>query len=412
MLMYFYIAVGSAIGGVARGWLSLTITEATGPEFPWGTILINIIGSLLIGALATGTTADGRFPLSPDVRSLLMVGLCGGFTTFSSFSLQSLELLRQGRVGWALVNIGASVVLCLAAVAAGYYGANAMKPATVEAIGAAGTKMSEYVLAILDDPASADSVLSASARLVALGGGGRIEAFAIHAPGPPQLMPTEEVADPAREAVTRADNDRRSAAIKNAISTWEPKAEAQGLNVEWLEVGGNVSSAIGQYGSLADTVVVASRGDPGYGQAQQDLHAALYKSGTAVLVIPPHQNGRFGTVVAIAWRNDPQARAAVRASLPILKQAASVHLLRAGVADPQDDAIPAVLAENGIAPTVRSVSENGRSAGEALLTAARDLGADLIVMGAFAHGEWREALIGGVTRYMLENADIPLLMKH
>jgi CrcB protein len=87
---------------------------------PWGTIWINILGSFVIGLFGTLTLAQGRFPVSENARLFVMVGLCGGFTTFSSFSLQTLDLMRNGAMGRAAINIVASVVLCVAAVAAGH----------------------------------------------------------------------------------------------------------------------------------------------------------------------------------------------------------------------------------------------------------------------------------------------------
>ena len=125
-MTYAWIAFGSALGGVGRYWLALAMVRATGPEFPWGTILINILGSLLIGFFGALTASGGRLVVPPDIRVFVMVGICGGFTTFSSFSLQTLDLLRDGRVAQALGNIGLSVLLCLVAVAAGHYAATAL----------------------------------------------------------------------------------------------------------------------------------------------------------------------------------------------------------------------------------------------------------------------------------------------
>ncbi len=127
-MTYLWVAVGSALGGMGRFWLSAVAARAWGAAFPWGTILININigGSFVIGFFGTLTAAaDGRFPVPADVRAFVMVGLCGGFTTFSSFSLQTLDLLRDGRMGEAAANVALSVALCLGAVAAGHYGAGA-----------------------------------------------------------------------------------------------------------------------------------------------------------------------------------------------------------------------------------------------------------------------------------------------
>ena len=116
--VYFWIAVGSALGGIARYWLTGFVAMLLGPQFPWGTILINIVGSFVIGFFATVTAH--RWPVSFELRAFVTVGLCGGFTTFSAFSLQTLGLARFGRWLEASGNIVLSVVLCLLAVWAGH----------------------------------------------------------------------------------------------------------------------------------------------------------------------------------------------------------------------------------------------------------------------------------------------------
>ncbi len=119
--MYFWVALGGALGSMARYWMGIRITVLAGLAFPWATILINILGSLVIGFLATFTGPEGRLPAPLDARALLIVGLCGGFTTFSAFSLQTLDLARDGRLLLAGANIVLSVVLCLVAVALGHW---------------------------------------------------------------------------------------------------------------------------------------------------------------------------------------------------------------------------------------------------------------------------------------------------
>ena len=121
MLTYFWVALGGAIGSMARLWLSVQVGLLTGLGFPWGTILVNIIGSLVIGFVATLTGPNGRVAVPIDAQAFVMVGLCGGFTTFSAFSLQTLELARDGRLLHAGANILLSVVLCLTAVALGHW---------------------------------------------------------------------------------------------------------------------------------------------------------------------------------------------------------------------------------------------------------------------------------------------------
>ena len=95
MLTYFWNGLGSALGGMGRYWCSGVIARAFGETFPWGTIIVNASGSLIIGFLATLMSPDGRLLVPPDARTFLMIGLCGGYTTFSSFSLQTLNLVRD-----------------------------------------------------------------------------------------------------------------------------------------------------------------------------------------------------------------------------------------------------------------------------------------------------------------------------
>jgi CrcB protein len=120
---YLWIAIGSALGGSARYWLSGFVATRFGETFPWGTIIVNITGSFVIGFFATLTGPDGRLLVPPTTRQFVMVGLCGGYTTFSSFSLQTLTLAQDGQWLEAGGNIVLSVVLCLVAVWLGHIAA-------------------------------------------------------------------------------------------------------------------------------------------------------------------------------------------------------------------------------------------------------------------------------------------------
>jgi fluoride exporter len=113
------VMIGGAIGTLARYVVSVLALPIS-RELPWGTIAINISGSFVIGFIGTLTLAHGRFPVSENARLFVMAGLCGGYTTFSAFSLQTLDLLRAGALGRAAVNVVASVILCVGAVTAGH----------------------------------------------------------------------------------------------------------------------------------------------------------------------------------------------------------------------------------------------------------------------------------------------------
>jgi CrcB protein len=119
-MIYVWVMIGSALGGGARYWCSGLVANHLGETFPWGTLLINILGSFIIGCFATLTGPDGRLLVGTETRQFVMVGICGGYTTFSSFSLQTLNLVRDGEVMRAGANIGLSVILCLFAVWLGH----------------------------------------------------------------------------------------------------------------------------------------------------------------------------------------------------------------------------------------------------------------------------------------------------
>src|SRR6266436_8006644 len=121
MVAYFWVALGGALGSAARFWFSGVIARNFGETFPWGTLLVNITGSLAIGVFATITGTDGRWLVPAWFRQqFFMLGVCGGYTTFSSFSLQTLNLLEEGQWLYAGANAVLSVLLCVAGVWLGH----------------------------------------------------------------------------------------------------------------------------------------------------------------------------------------------------------------------------------------------------------------------------------------------------
>ena len=117
---YLWIAIGGAIGSTARFWCSDVIAHRFPSSFPWGTIAVNISGSFLIGVLAAIYGPGGKHSGQEAVRQFLVVGFCGGYTTFSAFSMQTLDLARAGEWISAGGNVLASVTLCLLATGLGF----------------------------------------------------------------------------------------------------------------------------------------------------------------------------------------------------------------------------------------------------------------------------------------------------
>ncbi|HEU4549521.1 MAG TPA: fluoride efflux transporter CrcB [Rhizomicrobium sp.] len=126
MAMYLAVALGGALGTAGRYFVSGLVANAFGETFPWGTLIINITGSFIIGFFSTLTAPEGRLMVSGVTRQLVMVGICGGYTTFSSFSLQTLNLMRDGEWVPAAGNVMGSVALCLIGVWLGAVSATAI----------------------------------------------------------------------------------------------------------------------------------------------------------------------------------------------------------------------------------------------------------------------------------------------
>lgn len=120
MFAYFCVAAGGALGSLSRFWLSAVIAQRYGTSFPWGTLVINVTGSFIIGVFASMNESESRYWASPAFRQFFMVGVCGGYTTFSSFSYETLKRFQEGQFLYAGGNVILSVVLCLVAVWLGY----------------------------------------------------------------------------------------------------------------------------------------------------------------------------------------------------------------------------------------------------------------------------------------------------
>ncbi len=120
MQLYFFVALGGALGSVLRFWLNGVLSSHWGETFPWGTLIINVTGSFLIGFFSTLTGSEGRWLVGSTGRTFFMTGICGGYTTFSSFSLQTLKLANEGEWSRAGYNIAGSVTLCLLGVWLGH----------------------------------------------------------------------------------------------------------------------------------------------------------------------------------------------------------------------------------------------------------------------------------------------------
>lgn len=269
--------------------------------------------------------------------------------------------------------------------------------------------MPSVILTYLDQPSTAPTLLRAAAHLADLVGDAEIQALIARTPPQATIMPTEEVLTAQQAEAIRAREQARAAALTVAFQDWRPQANHP---AHLAEVEAVAAAVVAQRGAGADFVVIGRPDRHTIGTDLPAIHAALTATDRPILLVPPEATAAFGRCVAIAWRDDGRAVKAVLPALRLLSGAADVHLLQ-GVRDGSRDLpVPAVFQDHGITARMHVLPIGDGAFGQALLDKAHALGADLLVMGAYSHNPLREMLFGGVTRYMLDHADLPVLMRH
>ncbi len=260
----------------------------------------------------------------------------------------------------------------------------------------------QTALILLDRPGAAPAELAAALRLAGLLGGAVLEALAVRVPAVANIMLTEEVLTTERRAAWDAAEQARLAALRDACTT------VPGVDLRVEE--GDPAELVAAQGRSADYLVIA-RPEEGDTAASRAIgHAALFASGRPVLVVPPALAGTFGRNIAIAFKADGRAEKAILAALPLLRRANRIRVFG-------EEALPVILMEHGIALMEHGIAATpcvlpaGNFGAAVLAAMARD-GDDLLVMGAYTHSTWREALLGGMTRHVLDNASVPVLMRH
>jgi nucleotide-binding universal stress UspA family protein len=219
-----------------------------------------------------------------------------------------------------------------------------------------------------------------------------------------------------RQAVA-AQNAEFEHAERAAIDSFTEPARAAGIAFDHhIEDGVGAGSAVPylvQYARTADLVILGKAESNGRNIA----HDVVFGGGVPVIVVPPVEHDGIGQRVAIAWNGSREAARAVKDALPILERAASVTILcvnqlAAGQnAQPGDD-LARALRSHGIDAAVDNVVRKGQSVGDAIVSRLSDIGADLLVMGAWGHSRLREFVLGGVTRRVLEQSPVPVLVSH
>jgi nucleotide-binding universal stress UspA family protein len=269
--------------------------------------------------------------------------------------------------------------------------------------------MPGVILALLDDPTAAPRLLAAAARLAEVSGGAAINALIARSPPLASIIASEEVLTKQRETLLRAEEQGRATRLTEVFRNWAPHANG---GAHLIDVEAVVTDAIMQRGPAADFVVIEQPIRRYRGTAWQAMLAALFETDRPVLVVPPNPSPQFGRRIAVAWRDDDRTIRAVLAAMRCLGHVEQLFVLagqREGAARPP---MPRIVVEHGVAAELLVLPVDGQAFGKALLGKAHELGADMIVMGAYVHDPVRRLVLGGLTRYMLINSDLPLLMRH
>ncbi len=203
------------------------------------------------------------------------------------------------------------------------------------------------------------------------------------------------------------------ACVRNGVSMAKRGDHPAQSSADWLVETGSQTELVAQLGRLSDLIIVArpNRVSP----APKTIDAALRETGRPVLMLPPRAVDSIGRRIVIGWNGSKEAAHAVAAALPILSQASAVTVLTTDKRQrrrPNGDDLLTYLSCHGIAASVSVMDIRTRSVPEALLADAGELDADLLVMGGYSRHRLREVIMGGVTRYVLAESDIAVMMVH
>jgi len=272
--------------------------------------------------------------------------------------------------------------------------------------------MSGVILAVVQHPDAARAILLAADQAARLMRAARVNVLAIRTPAIAMVPVSEGMLSFAEEDPTCALEATRLATLQRGFTAWAAARPVGAPAAEWVELDGWAEQLVDEWGERADLIVIGRPAATPSEPERRALHAALFDTNRPVLVVPPGHAAGFGARVAIAWRDDARTTQAVLAALRWLG-GAEIHVLTGARAWSAPPALPPIFAEHGITAQLHVLPvASGRGFGEALLARAHEIGADAVVLGAFAHPMLRGLILGGVTKYMLSQADLPVLMRH
>ena len=275
--------------------------------------------------------------------------------------------------------------------------------------------MSETILLLSRAPEEIDSLLGAGVRLAANMGGARINVLAIRETVQVTPRRAATLADRADAVLEAQDEERqRVFALKESFGEWTTSTGPQ-ADARWFEAEGDTTDLVAEWGRRADAIVVAK---PSHEDTlgRHAFRMALFGTDRPILMVPsgaaPASVATFGRRIAIAWREEKQSLRAVLPALRWLSLAEEIHVLIGLRHGATFAGAPSVFLEHGLSASVHALPMRPAPFGQTLLEAARNLSTDLLIMGAYVHSPLGELVLGGVTRYVLDHSDLPVLMRH
>jgi len=219
-----------------------------------------------------------------------------------------------------------------------------------------------------------------------------------------------------RESAERSNSVRKlfERTISAAgIVTERPTVLANHPSAGFNVVTGREDDIVAQQARVSDLIVVPHPEASDEASSSDALHAVLFDSGRPVLIAPQKAPTTLGTRIAVAWNGTAESAAAVLAVLPWLQQAAAIRILSAAEyqrSGPPATELATYLALHGVQVELATFRPLDREVGAGMLAAAREFEADMLTMGAYSHSRLRQLILGGVTRHVLEHADLPVMM--
>lgn len=218
-----------------------------------------------------------------------------------------------------------------------------------------------------------------------------------------------------RRFADRARTEFAQTTGTNGLPMQELEAPGKGPAAGWREMEGDEAEVVGRHGRLFDLIVVGRPEGSVSRRWREVREAALFETGRPVLLAPAAAPAALGRRVVIAWNGSTESARAIAFGMPFLRAAERVEVLTVeghSVPGPSGAEVATHLARHGISATSRTLKPDERPAGEAILDEAGDIGADLVLKGAFTRSRFRQVVFGGITQHILDYARVPVLLAH